>query len=132
MDPQPLPEAPKQEHIPFDVLFSLVQELASTLEEPNKALLRRIVSVLGVERTRKLLDEVLAIEAEGGRMTVDGTRRKTAGGLFLTLARAQASQAEKWKLYAFGAKPPGPDPVPANPKATPAPTLTWEEAPRSL
>lgn len=62
MDPQPLPEAPKQERIPFDVLFSLVQELTATLGEPNKALLNRIVSVIGVEHTRNLLDEVLAIE----------------------------------------------------------------------
>lgn len=122
-------EAPKQDRIPTDVLFSIVGEIATKLEEPNKALLRRIVIVIGVERAQKLLEEVLAIEAEGGRVTVDGTRRKSAGGLFITLARAQASPEEKRKLYDFGPKQnktPGQNPAPAQPTATPS--LTWEEA----
>jgi hypothetical protein len=135
MDTQPLPEAPKRDRIPADVLFQLVQEIAATLGETNKALLRRIVFVLGVEHARQLLAEVLAIEAEGGRMTLDGTRRKTPGGLFITLARAQASQEEKRKLYDFGPKQPkkpsqGPasaQPT-ANTTAVPVPRLTWEEA----
>jgi len=126
-------EAPKQDRIPADVLFNVVGEIATKLEEPNKALLRRIVIVLGVERAQKLLEEVLAIEAEGGRMTLDGTRRKTPGGLFITLARAQASPEEKPRLFDLGPKKPKPKAAQPEsgteaPKPTPISPLTWEEA----
>lgn len=131
MDTQPLPEAPKQDRIPTDVLFSVVGEIATKLEEPNKALLRRIVIVIGVERAQKLLEEVLAIEAEGGRMTLDGTRRKTPGGLFITLARAQAAPEERPKLLDLApkkTKAAQPESGAEAPKPTPISPLTWEEA----
>lgn len=105
MDTQrPLGEAESQEQIPRDVLFALVGQITSKLDESNHKLIRRIVLVLGVQRATDLLNQVLDIEAQGGQMTVDGSRRKTAGGLFISLARAQAAPNERPKLRDFGPK----------------------------
>src|SRR3954465_412363 len=96
----------RPDFIPPEMLRPLVQEITSQLNEPNHILIRKIVIVVGVERARALLQEVLAIEAAGGRMTLDGTRRKTPGGLFISLARAQAtSDQERRRLLDYPAKP---------------------------
>jgi hypothetical protein len=111
-------EAQSKVFIPKDVLFALVNELATQLQEPNRPLLRKIVVVVGVDRAQALLDQTLAIEAAGGQLTRDGTRRKTAGGVFISLARAQAvDTAERRRLLDFG--PPKKRPV--QPPATPPP-----------
>src|SRR5205823_14177585 len=93
-------------------------------------LIRKIVIVVGVEHARALLQQVLSIEAAGGRMTLDGTRRKTPGGLFISLARAQASETERPRLYQPGrkkrpVKPAAEQPSPAatvSPSDTPVPS----------
>ena len=133
----PLPAAQAKERIPTDALVHLVGELTRQLNESNHKLIRQIVIVIGLARAQALLDEVLAIEAEGGRMTLDGSRRKTPGGLFISLARAQASPEERRKLRDFGPKKRQQPPsaaaqlTPGQPgpkeKAAPVVTLTWEE-----
>lgn len=105
--------------IPAPQLAALVKEITTTLSEPNVDLISRIVIAIGEERARALLDQVLAIEADGGQMTLDGTRRKTPGGLFISKARAQAGdKKERRKLL---------DQSTAS-TAAPAAPLTWEEA----
>src|SRR5215212_10535906 len=116
------PMAPKR-YMPAAVLDALVRAITSQLNEPNVALIRRIVMAIGEERARALLEQVLAIEAAGGQMTLDGTRRKTPGGVFISTARAQTpDKKERQKLLDFR----------QSPKRIPAPArvlpLTWEEA----
>jgi hypothetical protein len=110
--------------IPADVLLPLVEEITRTLHEGNRSLIHRIVLVVGVDRARALLQQVLAIEAAGGRMTLDGTRRKTPGGLFISLARAQASAEERPRLCQPPRKKrpaqPGAEPPPSPAGAQPA------------
>ena len=138
-------EAEQQEPIHPNVLFTLVGEIVSKLKEPNHRLIRKIVFVIGAERAMALLDQVIDIEAQGGQMTLDGSRRKTAGGLFISLARAQASPIERPQLRHWVPKNP---PAQADlaqgqaarrelaerpkvrPEAAPAPVAiqTWEEA----
>jgi hypothetical protein len=124
-------ETKPPERIPSEVLDGLVSEIGNQLHEPNRALLRKIVIVLGVERAQSLLQQTLAIEAAGGQMTVDGTRRKTAGGVFISLARAQATdKKERQKLLDF---PPKKKRDNAQGTDTPSiPALTWEEAQQLL
>lgn len=106
-------EAKPKEFIPKDILNHLVEEIITKLNEPARALIRRIVIVVGVERAKALLQQTLAIEAAGGKMTIDGTRRKTPGGVFISLARAQAtSDKERKKLFI-----PGQPPKPITPAA---------------
>lgn len=116
------PAEPKPKALmPADVLFALVNELATRLQERNKPLLHRIVLVVGVDRATALLHQTLAIEAQGGQMTLDGTRRKTPGGIFITLARAQATPEERPRLRQSGHKPMRTTPAPAPPPAAQTP-----------
>src|SRR5215212_12240191 len=114
------PMAPKR-YIPAAVLDALVRAITSQLNEPNVALIRRIVIAIGEERARALLAQVLAIEAAGGQMTLDGTRRKTPGGVFISTARAQAPDKKARQQLLDFHQPPK-----RAPAATPVPSLTWE------
>jgi hypothetical protein len=127
-----LTEAQPSTFIPTEVLNPLVDEITAQLREPNRRLIRRIVIVVGVERAQALLHQTLAIEAAGGQQTRDGTRRKTPGGVFISLARAQAvSPQERQKLLDYS-KPKPVQPAPPmvdTPVLTP---LTWAEATQVL
>ena len=76
-----------------------VDHLAETLQESNRPLLRRVLRVLGHDRTAALLAAALQCEATGGMLTADGTRRRTPGGVFFHLARQQASPKERQRLF---------------------------------
>src|SRR3954471_14163748 len=89
--PPPGRRGPRTAFIPAAVLVPLVETITSQLNEPNQKLIRRIVITVGVDRAQALLQQTLAIEAQGGQMTLDGTRRRTPGGLFISWARAQAT-----------------------------------------
>src|SRR5215212_1957268 len=121
MSDQDIP-APKR-YMPAAVLDALVREITSQLNEPNGALIRRIVIAIGEVRARALLAQVLAIEAAGGQMTLDGSRRKTPGGVFISTARAQTPD-KKARQQLLDFRPP-PKHTPA---ATSVPPLTWEAA----
>jgi hypothetical protein len=132
-------EVKPKEFIPKDILNHLVAEITSQLKEPNHGLIRKIVIVTGVERAKALLQQALDIEAAGGKMTLDGTRRKTPGGVFISLARAQATSDKERKKMLDPSQPSKPVTAPAPDaaeSATPAstqapvapPTLTWDEA----
>jgi phosphorylated adapter RNA export protein len=73
--------------------------LAQILQEPRRDVLTKVLRVLGPARTTALLVETLHTEAAGGLRTVDGTRRRTPGGVFFHLVRQQVSQAERWELF---------------------------------
>ena len=59
-----------------------VHILAEVLKEPNKELLGRVLRRLGQELCSQVLTDALALEASGGMLTKDGTRRRTPGGTF--------------------------------------------------
>lgn len=100
--------------------------LADVLHEPNVPLLRQVLRVLGADRTTALLAETLQLEATGGMMTHDGTRRRTPGGTFFQLARQQASPKERGRLFPRPAPQPGQGQAPSQP---PLQVLTWDEVP---
>ncbi len=113
---------------------ALVRELADRLGETAagpRHQLARVVDVLGEDRARALLAEALAIEARGGLLLPDGSRRRTPGGVFFHLARTQASPEEVRRIF-----PPRPRPQrrqgAARDAGTPqaaAPAFTWDEYP---
>jgi hypothetical protein len=103
-----------------------VETLADALQEPNRPLLQQVLRVLGPDRTAALLAETLQREAAGGMLTADGTRRRTPGGTFFQLVKAQARPKERWRLF--------PRPAPPHPHAPaqsqgPPQSLTWDEVP---
>jgi hypothetical protein len=65
-------------------------EIADRLGETNPqpvALIGRIVRRIGHVEAGALLDRTLAIEAAGGMLTSDGSRRRTPGGVFFALVK---------------------------------------------
>lgn len=69
---------------------SLAQQIAQTLGETEKkpiAQIQVIIEKCGVEFAQAMLAETLAVEAQGGMMLPDQSRRRTTGGIFFHLSR---------------------------------------------
>jgi hypothetical protein len=76
----------------------MVDELADYLGETDpkpKATIERSVAYLGIEAAQALREEVEQIEAGGGMMTADGSRRRTPGGIYLLLLKQRMNDAGK-------------------------------------
>jgi phosphorylated adapter RNA export protein len=76
-----------------------VEDLAAVLHEPTRVLLARVLRTLGEHRCVAILAETLTIESNGGMLTRAGDRRRTPGGVFLELVRAQATASERRAIF---------------------------------
>jgi PHAX RNA-binding domain-containing protein len=76
------------------------QKLAAALQEPNTLLLGRCLRRLGQERCQTLLTDTLTLEAHGGMLIKDGTRRRTPGGTFFQLVRDRCTSKERHFIFA--------------------------------
>ncbi|XP_003739444.2 phosphorylated adapter RNA export protein [Galendromus occidentalis] len=65
----------------------VVQEICRRLKEPKSDLIGRAVSEIGTDLATDLLYAAETIEANGGLMINNGSRRRTPGGVFLHLLR---------------------------------------------
>ncbi|XP_029902163.1 phosphorylated adapter RNA export protein [Myripristis murdjan] len=65
----------------------VVDEIAYRLQEPKKELIERVVRVIGKKKAIELLGETATLEESGGVYTLDGSRRRTPGGVFLNLLK---------------------------------------------
>jgi hypothetical protein len=83
---------------------AIADQLGETEAEPRRQI-RRAVRALGEERAQALLAEALAIEAGGGELLPDGSRRRTPGGVYFRLVRAQFSPAEARAIFWGGGRP---------------------------
>ena len=93
--------------------------LADLLQEDNVGLLKRCLAHLGEDRCATLLEETLAVEAQGGCLRRDGQRR-TPGGTFFFLGK-QACTAAEWRRLS-----PWTPPIPRPPRL---PRVVWSEDP---
>lgn len=83
-------------------LKKAVAEIASLLGETlsaPKEQIRKIINVYGVEYARKLCEETLAIEEQGGLMVPDNSRRRTPGGVYFYLVRSRLSPEEQEAVF---------------------------------
>lgn len=99
-------------------LERVTQEIARQLNETHEAPMRQIrllVKQMGAEFARALLKETLTIEASGGMLTADRTRRRTPGGVFFFLAKGKLPPEAREVVF----------PLPDQAKKVPA--LAWEE-----
>jgi hypothetical protein len=103
-----------------------VDQLAAALQEPNVDLLRQVLVVLGPDHTAQLLAQTLEIEAQGGMMIMNGTRRRTPGGVFFQLVRQQATRSQRDYLFPRAPGQPSQRQVSAHSHAQPQ-ALTWDE-----
>ncbi len=88
--------------VPQTPPVTVVDEIAAHLGETEQEVirqLRRAVRLLGEERVRDLVARALEVEASGGMMLPDGNRRRTLGGVFFHLARADLGQKEFYRVF---------------------------------
>ena len=91
-----------------------VSTIAKALGESDEVPLGQIsgvVKVLGEEPSLKLLEETRQIEAKGGMMLPDNSRKRSMGGVFFFLARQKLSHDDKLAIFRA--------PKPAKPPSTP-------------
>ena len=78
-----------------------IEELIAALgetEDQGKGTLARVVTTLGVPEAQALLAETQAVEAGGGMLTADGSRRRTPGGVYLYLLKQRLTAEGKKAL----------------------------------
>lgn len=106
-----------------DAVNNIIQALNETDEQPRKQI-AEIVEVLGDDVALGLLQEVRSVQDTGGQAVRDGTRQRTPGGVFFSLAKARLPKADRNRIFRL--RPPKPPeeaaPAPAQPPAPkPAP-----------
>ncbi|XP_051161033.1 phosphorylated adapter RNA export protein [Leptopilina boulardi] len=62
-------------------------DIAAKLSEHKDVLIRRIVDILGKEKAIDFFQKTKKIEQEGGMLIMNGSRRRTAGGVYLYLVK---------------------------------------------
>jgi hypothetical protein len=76
-----------------------VDTLAQALQEPKRALLLKVLRILGQDRCAAILADTLQCEDGGGMLTKDGTCRRTPGGVFFQLVKERATRQERQRLF---------------------------------
>ncbi len=108
---------------------TIAWEIARQLNETEKQALlqiRRTIRIMGEETARDLLRQTLEVEAQGGMVTNDGSRRRTPGGVYFHLLKQRVGQKEFFKIFSRGkAQRP---PQPAQPPQAPQPAATFNLA----
>lgn len=114
---------------PPDNLEQIAAELG---ESAPQALgqIRRILRHMGAKAAWRYVAEAKRVEAEGGMLIPDGSRRRTLGGVFFALVREGVSEEQRAvifpPLFVRKEKPAKPK-APAEPPPPPPPPLSWEE-----
>jgi len=103
-----------------------VDQLAAALQESNVDLLRQVLVVLGPDHTAQLLAQTLEVEAQGGMLIRNGSRRRTPGGVFFHLVRQQVTRSQRDYLFPRAAPQP---PQGQAPGQAPPQALTWDAVP---
>ncbi|HVU02676.1 MAG TPA: phosphorylated adapter RNA export RNA-binding domain-containing protein [Polyangiaceae bacterium] len=81
-----------------DAANTIAESLKETDEIPRKQI-AEIVEVLGADASLALLAETQRVQGEGGIAVRDGTRRRTDGGVFFSLAKAQLPKADRNRIF---------------------------------
>jgi len=115
------------------------QEIAAQLGETDHGPLGqvgRVVGQLGADRARAFLTRTQEIEAAGGLLLPDGSRRRTPGGVFFHLVRADDTLSREDRVSIFPPqfgrngrkKAAGAASTPATPAPpAPAPSSAWAD-----
>jgi hypothetical protein len=94
----------------------IIETLGETDAQPCEQI-HGIVAVLGEEAATALLAEVQQIEANGGMLLPDGSRRRTPGGVFFHLAYHKLSPDDQKDIYYYKQRP----------RSTLPPPLKWKD-----
>ncbi|MBA3867536.1 MAG: hypothetical protein H0X30_00125 [Anaerolineae bacterium] len=92
---------------PHSEAHKVARELATLLGEKHHGVIgqiRRMVQLRGIDFSRELYAATLAIEANGGLMLPDYSRRRTPGGVFLYLVRSRLDADQRQQVFSGRAK----------------------------
>jgi len=78
----------------------IADQLGETDATPRRQIWR-IVRTIGPERTQAFVEQALEIEANGGMLLPDGSRKRTLGGVFFRLVRDHVSEAERRTIWPY-------------------------------
>ncbi|MDQ4075788.1 MAG: phosphorylated adapter RNA export RNA-binding domain-containing protein [Chloroflexota bacterium] len=84
--------------------YQLTRQIAAQLSETQPTPLgqiRRMLHTIGPERTQAFVEQALEVEAQGGMLLPDGSRKRTLGGVFFRLVRDQVSDAERRAIWPY-------------------------------
>ncbi|KAK7896871.1 hypothetical protein WMY93_022196 [Mugilogobius chulae] len=84
-----------------DTPEKVADEIAHRLREPKIDLIERVVAVIGSKKAIELLGETATLEETGGVYTMDGSRRRTPGGVYLNLLKntPSVSKSQLKKIF---------------------------------
>jgi hypothetical protein len=114
-------------------------QIAAQLGETHagaRATIWRTVRTLGPERAQAFVAQAQEVEANGGMLIPDGSRKRTLGGIFFYLVRTQVSDAEAVAINVMWrskhqrkklARGKGQS-EPSTPPPPPLPPFVWDEA----
>lgn len=126
-EPPKKPKKPTAEH--RALAKAVIEQLEETGEWGKRGILR-VVHRCGPAFTEVLVDKVLSIEAQGGMLVSDGSRRRTPGGVFFYLMKRYVSRAMAAAIFPRPKKKKKGPPVQKTAEApAPATTIEKEEPP---
>lgn len=82
-------------------ILEAAKTITKTLNEPEVARIKWVVSYLGVEASLELMKRTLEIEEQGGMLIKSGARRRTPGGVFFTLVKEGLSKQELRRILPY-------------------------------
>ena len=97
-EPQAEPSAATPDPAALQLAAEVAEQLGETEEVPRGTILRAVTR-LGAEATQALVQEALAIEAQGGQWLGDGSRKRTPGGVFFRLVRDRAEKLDRIAIF---------------------------------
>ncbi|CAH0590116.1 unnamed protein product [Chrysodeixis includens] len=65
----------------------IAKEISENLSEDKKDLVEHIIQIVGAEKAIEIYKETQRVEADGGLLIINGTRRRTSGGLYFYLLK---------------------------------------------
>ncbi|KAK7791285.1 hypothetical protein R5R35_005597 [Gryllus longicercus] len=84
-----------------DSVEDVTRDITLKLCEENEDLVLRVVTVLGTEKAIDLFNKTRNLEENGGMMVMNGSRRRTPGGVFLQLIKKDISVSKQQKNSIF-------------------------------
>jgi len=76
----------------------IAAQFGETEDEP-KRLIKRALRLLGEEQVHAIVARALEVEAAGGMLLPDGSRRRTVGGVFFYLLRTTIGQKDWYRIF---------------------------------
>ena len=99
-----------------------------------RATIWRTVRTIGPERAQAFVAQALEVEAKGGMLIPDGSRKRTLGGIFFYLVRMQVTDDEAmqinraWRWQQWKQRHPTKPKADTPPAPPPLPPFVWEDA----